>query len=810
MAQVTVKPSGQGGDYTSLSGALSASETDILIDGTWSAVETGNLTVSTASTSIAVSSSAKHPGYDHGTLAWYRLQNSSSGHVLTISANNCTIDGLDIKQNDDGNSDECIRVNGAYTSTIKNSLLHFSGKNTDQDGIYCSTAGAAITVEQCIMWQGGRAGINLQTDAGVIDLDVNGCTFYNFGDNTLGPKEYDSGGVACKVQNVADDHNINLFNTISMDHDGDLSAGSRRLGHLDIVEYIYGGSFAATPVWDIHNCIGSEADAFSDFDSGASNCLYSHNITDDDTKSSDGDWVIVEDITTNIDLRLVDQTYNEAQDMHSSSSGAGLSIPSTDIVGTSRPQNTNYDCGAFEIAAATVSFSANITGSSSTSNIANNVARDLSASIIGLSSTSAIQLSSTKLFSGDITGISSTPAIALKSIVNFSATITGITSSTGLILNISRPISGSVIGSTLTGSISLEALRSLSATIAASTQTQPVGLSVSKLLSGDISVSTLTGSLSLGVLRGLTGDISGVSSTSAGDLLILRNLTGDIVGVTSTTNIALFVSGLINFSGDIIGNGLTPGIALNVLRDLSGDIAGVGVTSNISLAISRLLSGDVIAATSTSSIDLILSKLFAAAIAGISQTENVASNILRDITGDVTGATSTSNINLFISGMLNFVGDIIGLTSTPGVQVNVFRDLSGGIVGISTADAVLLGLGKLFSGDLSGVSSTSAIDLLTGLAFSGSIIGISDTSAAAMTQVIRPSADIVGLSSTDAVLIDVIRIITGSMIGTSDTQAIVLLVFDSLIPIARHGVSVDSVTPEYDVEAINKLEVGTI
>jgi hypothetical protein len=38
--------------------------------------------------------------------------------------------------------------------------------------------------------------------------------------------------------------------------------------------------------------------------------------------------------------------------MHSSSTGAGLTIPSTDIVGTSRPQNTNYDCGVFEIVAA--------------------------------------------------------------------------------------------------------------------------------------------------------------------------------------------------------------------------------------------------------------------------------------------------------------------------------------------------------------------------------------------------------------------------------------------------------------------------
>ena len=45
--------------------------------------------------------------------------------------------------------------------------------------------------------------------------------------------------------------------------------------------------------------------------------------------------VIVEDITNDpYDLRLQSNTYNEAQDMHTDASGAGLSIPAADIVGT--------------------------------------------------------------------------------------------------------------------------------------------------------------------------------------------------------------------------------------------------------------------------------------------------------------------------------------------------------------------------------------------------------------------------------------------------------------------------------------------
>ena len=40
---------------------------------------------------------------------------------------------------------------------------------------------------------------------------------------------------------------------------------------------------------------------------------------------------------------------NNALDAHYNASGAGLSVPPTDIVGTARPQNGAYDIGAFEI-----------------------------------------------------------------------------------------------------------------------------------------------------------------------------------------------------------------------------------------------------------------------------------------------------------------------------------------------------------------------------------------------------------------------------------------------------------------------------
>jgi hypothetical protein len=50
--------------------------------------------------------------------------------------------------------------------------------------------------------------------------------------------------------------------------------------------------------------------------SGVGN-LASRNETDDCSKSSDGDWVIFEDITTSpYDLRLCENAYNEALDAH--------------------------------------------------------------------------------------------------------------------------------------------------------------------------------------------------------------------------------------------------------------------------------------------------------------------------------------------------------------------------------------------------------------------------------------------------------------------------------------------------------------
>ena len=84
MAQVTVRPSGQSGDYLTLAAALSASETDILFDGSSYALETANHTISVNSTSILATGTAKVTGARHisGSPGHARFADSSGGHVF--------------------------------------------------------------------------------------------------------------------------------------------------------------------------------------------------------------------------------------------------------------------------------------------------------------------------------------------------------------------------------------------------------------------------------------------------------------------------------------------------------------------------------------------------------------------------------------------------------------------------------------------------------------------------------------------------------------------------------------------------------
>lgn len=339
MAQVTVQQS--GGDYGSLNAATGAAETDILISGTWTSADTTAITMGTASAVVASDSSSKHGGRIEASPSYYRLE-VSSGDAIDINAAGCSIDGIVVKCASTGVSDEAIDFQGGNNTTIKNCLIYANDtRYNNQDGIYCANQDLTLTVEQCVIWNFSRAGIHYQSwsTASTGTFNVNSTIVYNCGRS--GESDIaTAGGVAFRATDNSSSLTLNMHNCLLCENDTDnisydicTSNGPRITTNVSHTIY---GSMGGS------NTPDTSPDTGSNNTSGAS-------ITDNLSPGA-GDWGIVEDITTYpYDLRLVDDADNDAQDYHSTATAHSLTIPSTDIVGTSRPQNTNYDCGAFEI-----------------------------------------------------------------------------------------------------------------------------------------------------------------------------------------------------------------------------------------------------------------------------------------------------------------------------------------------------------------------------------------------------------------------------------------------------------------------------
>lgn len=355
MALVLVQEDG-GGDYVTLAAAIAANETDIEIQETWNNAEDTHITIDDASTTIECTGSAKHPGWvDRGSETHYRLRPTGAGHVFTLSAVTPVLDSLDIRRTDaaGGASDECIRQDTA-TITVKNSILWMDADDTTEssaDGIYVGhqVDGRTCNLENTIFYNFMRAGVNIETAESAQErtytLHINSCTFYECGiqDGTYG---------ACinfyVGTGVGDDYTqtlvINIFNSIVCANTANGQSVRKS-----------GTSAFYTITADIHDSMDNDGH-LDDWDAGLSNCL--QNVTIKDTGDPPGggadEVAFVETAKDTEDLRLLSNANNDAQDYHTNASGAGLNIPATDLIGTSRPQNTNYDVGAFEIVAAAV------------------------------------------------------------------------------------------------------------------------------------------------------------------------------------------------------------------------------------------------------------------------------------------------------------------------------------------------------------------------------------------------------------------------------------------------------------------------
>ena len=355
MAILDVKQS--GGTYSTLNAALAVADPSdtISIEGSWTIDDTTAASIADDNLTIETDASSKHPGYwDEATSQHYRLVVSGS-HALTLSgAYTLTIDGVAIEQSGTGTSDECFRCvpGSSDTVTIQNCILQCSTNTNQQDCIYTgyNTSIGVVDIEQCIIYGAARAGLNIQnfytsTNSGTIN--INSCTIWNCGlDGSLGAGAHVGGGILYGVTTGGDGSSftINVHNTTAVEND---TGGNYSVEYPeDYREYVSDG--IGVGAWNVSYSIDSDNTISANTDGGTGN-LASRTATDN-TSPGGGDWVIFEDISSApYDLRIVDNAEDDAQDAHTTATAHGLTIPSTDIVGTSRPQNTNYDIGAFEI-----------------------------------------------------------------------------------------------------------------------------------------------------------------------------------------------------------------------------------------------------------------------------------------------------------------------------------------------------------------------------------------------------------------------------------------------------------------------------
>jgi hypothetical protein len=347
MATWTVQQS--GGDYTTLNAALSNASTGpndtINIQGSWTAADTTSATIIDDGLTIQCLGASKHPGYYDTAQNHYRLRTTGSGHSLTLSGNfGATIDGISIEQAGTTTSAEGFRCvpGSTKTVTIKNSLLWCSTSTSQQDCIYTgfnATIGT-VDIQNSMIWRGHRGGVHSQNSFTANHggaWKINSSTIWGCGG------EADGGNLLFATSTGGGS------TTFAIDcHNCDCVGKGAGTGSRDYRDFRQGNGTGPLS-WDVSYSIDSDGSIAAETDGGTGN-LASRTATDN-TSPGAGDWVIFEDITTSpFDFRLVNNAENDAQDMHAVATAHGLTIPATDIIGTARPQATNYDCGAFEIA----------------------------------------------------------------------------------------------------------------------------------------------------------------------------------------------------------------------------------------------------------------------------------------------------------------------------------------------------------------------------------------------------------------------------------------------------------------------------
>lgn len=339
MAIITVKQS--DGDYSTLSDALDNANVNdtISIEGTWTVDDSTTCTVADSGLTITTDADSKCDPFAVSSPSHYRLR-TSSGHSITISYA-VTIEGVEIGNTSTTTSDECIRIDAnSITLTCTDCILYFTSRNDQQDLIYGNNRNSlTVVLTNCIGWNAYRAAVDIWRAAvSTADVDINSCHFYDCGYSTSSTTR--SGVVG--IDDLIVTPTVRIFNSLMHINTGNPVTTESSDGSVTIDRSFTNASAFVHTAYTGTTTITDSTTSATWAETGATD-----------------DYVVVEDLTTSNykDLRLVDDTDNDAQDAHADGSGAGLTMPSTDIAGTTRPVNTNYDIGAYEIPGAAVTTS---------------------------------------------------------------------------------------------------------------------------------------------------------------------------------------------------------------------------------------------------------------------------------------------------------------------------------------------------------------------------------------------------------------------------------------------------------------------
>ncbi len=368
--------SNSGNEWDTLAQAITAaSDGDIIeISGSWSSADSSSTQINLSGKDLTIRAV--------GTAKWsptstnnYRLEYTGSGtgralNIQSMGANDeMTIEGIEIIHDATGTSSEAVRWEcyQGETLNMKGCYLHTTQSTSDSDLFYINGGASnapngTINIEQCVFYNAYRTGIQHQMFAAqsastTLTVNINSCLFYKCGIN-----DYQAGAIVVAYGSAGsggDNYysNWNIQNCLVHSQEKAIVAFSNgnnaRASGTDRGRTQHNIRVGNCLVYDQHDFGGT----FVDTGDGTDIDTFTNNQKDvtfrDTTPVGTGYEAYFESLSGTLDFRLKDHADNDAIDYHNDAEIFGLTIPSEDIIGTSRPQDTNYDVGPFEVVTAT-------------------------------------------------------------------------------------------------------------------------------------------------------------------------------------------------------------------------------------------------------------------------------------------------------------------------------------------------------------------------------------------------------------------------------------------------------------------------